>query len=305
MVPVILPAEPVARRAVVASHYYKWHYGNVHYQKRGWGDPLLLVHNVYPGASYEEYERNMDALAKHFTVYAMDLLGFGHGDHPRLKYTSNTYVEQVFDFIREVIEEPAHCISAGLSCAYVSEVAAWRSNLFQKLVFVCPRSEPTGLDKPRWMAPIRHFFFSSPTLGSGFYETMAGQYELRQFLLTCFRQPKRVTRELVNRLYNIARQSGTIYAFASLMTGYLDNDLLHYLPKFDLPILLVWGRQAEPTPVEHSVRLQAVAQNCTLEVIEDAGSWVHDEQSAAVNNVLVEWLNKDASAEATVGCEPS
>jgi len=29
------------------------------------------------------------------------------------------------------------------------EVAAWRSNQFQKLIFVCPRSEPTGLDLPR------------------------------------------------------------------------------------------------------------------------------------------------------------
>src|SRR4051812_10485876 len=110
----------------MASHYYSWHHGNVHYQKRGMGDPLLLVHNVYPGASREEYWRNLDELARHFTVYAIDLLGFGESDAPRLKFTSNTYVELIFDFLREEVAEPAHCVSAGLSSAYVTEVAAWR-----------------------------------------------------------------------------------------------------------------------------------------------------------------------------------
>ena len=78
----------------MASKYYTWHYGRVHYQKRGMGDPLLLVHNVYPGASWEEYERNIAELSRHHTVYAMDLLGFGLSDAPRMKYTAATYVER-------------------------------------------------------------------------------------------------------------------------------------------------------------------------------------------------------------------
>ena len=59
------------------------------------------------------------------------------------------------------------------------------------------------------------------------------------------------------------------------------------------PILLVWGRQARPTPVEHSVRLLAVARNSHLEVVENAGAWVHYEQSAAVNRLVVEYLEKE------------
>ena len=38
----------------MASHYYLWRRNNVHYQKRGLGDPILLVHNLYPGASHED-----------------------------------------------------------------------------------------------------------------------------------------------------------------------------------------------------------------------------------------------------------
>ena len=274
----------------MASKYYSWHHGSVHYQKRGMGDPVVLLHNVYPGASGEEYRRNVDELARHFTVYAVDLLGFGESDAPRIKYTAQTYVELIFDFLREEVARPAHVVSSGLTCAYVTEVAAWRSNLFDRLVFICPRSEPTGLDLPRWVAPIRHFMLSTPAVASGYYETMTGRHELTEFLRNCFHHPKHVTEDLVTRLYDNARRKGALHPYASLITGYLDSRLLDHLPKVTNPILLLWGRHARPAPVEHSVRLIAVARNSHLEVVEQAGAWVHDEQSAATNKLLVAYL---------------
>lgn len=282
----------------MASRYYAWHHGAVHYRKKGMGDSLVLVHNVYPGASLDEYARNVDELARRFTVYAIDLLGFGDSDAPRLKYTANTYVELIFDFLREEVAAPAHVMASGLSCAYVTEVAAWRSNLFRKLVFLCPRSEPTGLDIPRWLAPVQHLMLSTPAVASGYYETMTGRYEISTFLKNGFHNPKHVTDELVNRLYDRARQKGAILSYASLLTGYLDCHLLSHLPKVPNPILLVWGRQARPTPVEHSVRLLALARNSHLEVVEDAGAWVHAEQSAIVNRLVVEYLEKEAESPA-------
>lgn len=282
----------------MASKFYPWHHGRVHYQKRGMGDPLVLVHNIYPGASHEEYHRNLDALARHFTVYSLDLLGFGESDAPRLKYTANLYTELIFDFLREEVARPAHVVSSGLTCAYVTEVAAWRSNLFDKLVFLCPRSEPTGLDIPRWVAPIRHFMLSTPAVASGYYETMTGRYELTTFLQNCFADPRHVTPELVERLYENARRKGAIHPYASLLTGYLDCHLLSSLPKVPNPLLLIWGRQARPTPVQHSVRLIAMAQNSHLEVVEHAGAWVHDEQSAAVNRLIVSYLNGEITTTA-------
>jgi len=282
----------------MASKYYSWHHGDVHYQKKGLGDPLVLIHNIYPGASAEEFSHNVDELARHFTVYALDLLGFGESDAPRLKYTASVYTELIFDFLREEVRQPAHVMSAGLSCAYVTEVAAWRSNLFQKLIFVCPRSEPTGLDLPRWVAPIRHFMLSTPAVANGYYETMTGRAELTLFLRNSFYNPRHVTPELVDRLYRNARQKGAIHPYASLITGYLDCHLLSSLPKVDNPILLVWGRHARPAPVEHSVRLIALAQNSRLEVVENAGAWVHDEQSAAVNRLVVRYLNDEVPTAA-------
>jgi pimeloyl-ACP methyl ester carboxylesterase len=277
----------------MASHFYQWHHGNVHYVKKGLGDPVVLIHNIYPGADHHEFEHNINELSRNFTVYAIDLLGFGESEAPRLKYTADTYVELIFDFLREVVEEPAAVISTGLTCAYVTEVAAWRPNLFAKLVFVCPRSEPTGLDSPRWFAPLRHLFLTTPPLGSGFYETMAGEAEIELFLRGCFYNAKHVTAQMIARLVTNSRRPGTIYPYASLVTGYLDKNLLSVLPKVETPVLLIWGRQAMPTPVEHSVRLVAVARHSRLEVVPDAGAWPHDEQSALVNRLITDYLREE------------
>jgi pimeloyl-ACP methyl ester carboxylesterase len=275
----------------MASHHYSWHHGNVHYIRKGLGDPLVLIHNVYPGADHQEFEHNVNELARHFTVYALDLLGFGQSDAPRLKYTAQTYIDLITDFLREEVAEPAAVVTAGLTCSYVTEVAAAHPELFTRLVFVCPRSEPTGLDSPAWFAPVRRFFLTTPPLGGGYYETMAGEVELNLFLRQVFHHPKHVTADLIARLHANANQPGAVYPYASLVTGYLDRHLLAALPRVRTPILLVWGRHARPTPVEHSVRLAALARYGRLEVIEDAGAWPHYEQSAAVNRLIEDYLN--------------
>ena len=277
----------------MASHFYSWHRGRIHYAKKGMGDPVVLIHNIYPGADHQEFEHNINELARRFTVYAIDLLGFGQSEAPRLKYTADLYVELIADFLRDVIREPAAVVSAGLSCAYVTEIAASRPELFTRLVFVCPRSEPTGMDSPRWFAPLRHFFLTSPPIGSGFYETVASEAELGLFLRSCFHQSRHVIPQLVERLRDNALRSGTIHPYASLITGYLDKHLLAALPRVQTPMLLVWGRQARPTPMEHSVRLLAVARNSRLQVVENAGAWPHHEQSTQVNKLIRDYLEGD------------
>jgi pimeloyl-ACP methyl ester carboxylesterase len=274
----------------MASHYFDWNHGRIHYVRKGMGDPVVLIHNVYPGADHREFEHNVTELARHFTVYAVDLLGFGQSDAPRLKYTADTYVEQIADFLREEIARPAAVVTAGLTCSYVTQIAAARPELFTHLVFVCPRSEPTGLDSPAWFAPVRHFFLTTPPLGAGYYETMAGDVELNLFLREVFFHPKHVTQALVTRLHENANRPGAVYPYASLVTGYLDRYLLAALPRVVTPLLLIWGRHARPTPVEHSVRLSALARYGRLEVIEDAGAWPHYEQSAAVNRLIEAYL---------------
>ena len=281
----------------MASRTFSWHGSEIHYTRRGMGDPLLLVHNLYPGASCEEFDHNIDSLSRRYTVYAIDLLGFGESSAPRMKYTAGRYVMLLADFIQQVIGAPVSVMAAGLSCAFATEVAVWRPSLISKLVFICPRSEPIGLETPRWIAPLQRLLLTSP-LGAGLYETLSGEYELATYLRSCFHDHRHITHDQIHRLHEQATKPGSVYACASLMTGFLDSDILKSLPHVNSPIMLLWGRQARPQPVEHSVRFSSVAPNCQLHVIENAGAWPHYEQSAKVNGLVDQFL---ATESASVG----
>src|SRR5688500_19393973 len=96
---------------------YRWRGYDLAYAVAGEGEPLLLVHGVYAGASSFEFRRNFGELSKSFRVYALDLLGCGLSERPRRRYESEDVTSQVEDFVREEIGGQAHLVASSLSAA--------------------------------------------------------------------------------------------------------------------------------------------------------------------------------------------
>ena len=61
---------------------YRWKGWDLSYSVAGEGEPLLLVHGIYAGASSFEFRKNFEELSRSFRVYALDLLGCGTSERP-------------------------------------------------------------------------------------------------------------------------------------------------------------------------------------------------------------------------------
>lgn len=46
-------------------------------------------------------------MAKNYKVYALDLLGFGWSEKALIEYDALVWRDQVVDFVREIVKEPA------------------------------------------------------------------------------------------------------------------------------------------------------------------------------------------------------
>lgn len=46
-------------------------------------------------------------MAKHYKVYALDLLGFGWSEKALIDYDALVWRDQVIDFMKEIVKEPA------------------------------------------------------------------------------------------------------------------------------------------------------------------------------------------------------
>lgn len=53
------------------------------------------------------YRYNIPELAKKYKVYALDLLGFGWSEKAIIDYDALIWRDQVVDFMKEVVKEPA------------------------------------------------------------------------------------------------------------------------------------------------------------------------------------------------------
>ena len=69
----------------------------MHYVESGKGRPIICISGL--AADSFVYRKNMPSLAKHFNVYAIDLIGSGLSDKPYRRYTLKFYTDQVILFI--------------------------------------------------------------------------------------------------------------------------------------------------------------------------------------------------------------
>jgi len=261
--------------------------GDVFYKKAGDGPPLLLIHGIGAGCSSYEWLPIWDALTEKYTVYAIDLLGFGKSDKPAIAYTAEKYIALIEDFCRRVIKVgggrgETDVIATSLSAAYVIALSQRDETLFRRLVLVCP----TGIEElaapPTGAAELARNVLAAPVLGTSLYNALASKAGIRNYMRTrLFAKPTTVTDEMVDAYHTAAHQPGGENALPSFLSGLMNICIVDDFPKIvDLP-LLVWGRQAVETPLGQAEGFVKSNPYAKLEVIEDAGMLPHVEQPEA------------------------
>jgi len=72
--------------------------GPIHAHIEGTGPAILLAHGVHPSSTWQVWENNVAALASAgFTVYALDLIGYGESGGDRLGYRQQA--QAIFDLM--------------------------------------------------------------------------------------------------------------------------------------------------------------------------------------------------------------
>jgi pimeloyl-ACP methyl ester carboxylesterase len=80
----------------------------IFYTVKGEGKPILLLHGY--GAGIWVWEKQIEALSQSYLVYALDLIGHGYSDRPKISYTPETYIHFLRDFMDGVGIEKATLI---------------------------------------------------------------------------------------------------------------------------------------------------------------------------------------------------
>ena len=265
---------------------YRWRGMDVEYTEAGDPDDqdVVLLHGISAVGSSREFEPVFDALAEDFHVIAPDLPGFGRSDRPALVYSASLYESFVEDFLRDVAVNPV-CIASSLTAGYVVS-AAPRLDL-SRLILLCPTAETRSPSRPFVRTLLR-----TPLVGTTLFNLLASKPSIRTFNADHgYYDSAAMSSEDVAYQWQTAHQPGARFAPASFVSGYLDVDvdLEAELADLDVPTTLVWGREADITPL-HEGRSLAKEANAKLVVLDRSRLLPHVEHPDTFVDVVREEL---------------
>lgn len=282
-------------------NFWTWRGHKIHYVVQGEGLPIVLIHGF--GASAYHWRYNIPELAKKYKVYAVDLLGFGWSEKALIEYDAMVWRDQVVDFLKEIVKEPAVLVgnSLGGFTALVAAVgfpdqvvglallnsAGQFGNPNEKM----DESEESILQK-FVLKPLKEVF-QRVVLGFLFWQAKQPA-RIESVLKSVYINTSNVDDYLVESITMPAADPNAGEVYYRLMTRFMLNQskytLNSALSELRCPLLLLWGDLDPWVGPAKANRIKEFYPNTTLVNLK-AGHCPHDEVPELVNKSLMDWLS--------------
>ena len=254
------------------------------------GQPILMVHGIGGGSSLFQYRKNAAELARQgYEVYALDLLGFGRSTRPAIRTTQDLHVGQLESFIETNIGEPTALVGNGLSAAYSIRLAAERPDLVEGLILIAPTGYER-LARSQGEARVRAFDRFRGFLGNLIYTLLVAENIQDIFLLDAYISEASITPEVRAEFDRQLRAANAKWVILSFISGNLDQDVSGLWPETTQPALILWGAQAETTPVKDAEAFLAARPEVELVTIEGAKLLPNEDRPEAFNRAVLDFL---------------
>lgn len=258
---------------------------STHYVEKGEGEPVILVHGFF----YDSYmwNKNIDALAKRFKVYALDLWGFGYSTRSPVDYGYPLYADQLLRFMDALNIQKASLVGQSMGGGTCILFAVRHRDRVKKMILV----DPAGLPNP---LPLLGKIANLPKVGE-FLLGLRGDFYRKMVLGMLWIYGKGfITGSYLENVTRFHKIRGTTEVSLSILRKqFFDklSDEVHRLGEMDVPILIVWGRQDKAIPLERGQEMHRILRGSRLEILERAGHCPHDEQSREFNQLALDFLS--------------
>lgn len=230
------------------SQYYHWQFGKVFYTKKGTGKPLLLIHDLQCSSSSYEWKNLIETLSKEYTVFAIDLLGCGRSDKPRITYTNFLYVQLITGFIKNIIGCPTDVIASGLSCSFVITACNTVPECFKKIMLINPE-DLSKLNKiPNKKSKFVKCMLEVPLIGTLLYHTVTNHSNIELlFTEKLLYNPFHENHQDIDAFYEGAHRGkgDGKYLLSSLVGNYVNLNITHALKNVNNSIYILGGSAEE------------------------------------------------------------
>jgi pimeloyl-ACP methyl ester carboxylesterase len=260
----------------------------------GAGEPVVLLHGVSGHA--ETWVRNVAVLGRDFRVHAIDMLGHGFTDKPRIEYSIRALAEHVLAFLDEIGAPRAHLVGQSLGGWVAAWLAVHHPDRVTSLVSVTGAGLQLDADGAalteqvgRQVAAATTKALDAPT-----------REKVRTRLEWLVHDPAVVTDELVETRYRIYTRPDFAAIAGDLVAGFTararPEEMLtaERLATISCPALVLWTRQNPTMPWPVGEAASRIIPGARWHLMEDAGHWPQFEKPAEFHAVVGAFLRSIA-----------
>lgn len=241
--------------------------------------PAIVLIHAFPFCN-RMWDKQVEVFQQTYRVVAPDLRSFGYSDPGDGIYTIDTHVSDLISIIDSIqLEKPIIC---GLSMGgYIAlRAVELYQPKFSGVILADTKSEAdTNPFKTRRFEQIR-------MIRNGQREQFTDN-----FIKGAITEKNLAEKpELVENLKKIISWQSDKAIMSALLTMAARTDTTELLEKFDLPLLIIVGKDDRLTPQEYSKIIYGKTKNSDIKIINDAGHMSNMENPDEFNNAVLDFL---------------
>jgi pimeloyl-ACP methyl ester carboxylesterase len=262
----------------------------IFYVVKGEGKPLILIHGY--GAGMWVWEKQIDFFSQSYQVYALDLIGHGFSDRPKVPYTAEAYIHFLRDFMDGVGIEKAILIGNSMGGGIAWSMAALFPERVERLVLInCV--PPDVLDQVRNDSLRTLVAIQDVPLLPYLVVASRSKRSIKWILQECVSDIRLITPEILNRQYQLSKIKGTTWGLYSTFKNARDaSKLKNYLTQIYQPTLLLWGRRDLIFPPSVGESLHQAIRGSKFQLIKGSGHIPMWETPGPVNEAVLSFLSE-------------
>jgi pimeloyl-ACP methyl ester carboxylesterase len=268
----------------------------IFYIAKGEGKPLLLIHGY--GAGIWVWEKQIEILSQTCRVYALDIIGHGFSDRPKIAYTAESYIYFLKDFMDGVGIERATLIGNSMGGGIAWAMAIFFPERVDRLILI-NSVPPDVLDQVRnesfrKLVTIKNI----PLLP---YLLIAGRSKnsVKRILQECVSDIKLITPEVLNRQHHLSKIKGSTWVLHSTFKhaegAFKFKD---HLSRIHHPTLLLWGDRDLIFPASVGESLHRMIPSSKIQLIKRSGHIPMWETPEEVNQAILSFLRNESTPKA-------